>query len=73
MESRSWKSVEITRMVVVQVGQDDILDLVRIDVERTERLHRATQEGSFSLLRDFGVESGIDDEGAASPFASHMK
>jgi len=73
MESRIWESVKITRMVVVQVCQDDILDLVRIDVERTERFHWATQERPLSPLRYFRVESGIDDKGAASSPCQPLK
>src|ERR1700712_1108018 len=67
MESSLWKPVEITRMVVVQVAQDDILNLVRIDIERGERLHWATQECPLSPLRHFRVDPGIDNKGAASP------
>ncbi len=74
MESRVRKPVEIARMVVMQMGEDDILDRVRIDVERAERLHRTAQERPFPLVRYFRVEAGVDDEGAASPpLASHMK
>ena len=43
---KAWRSI----MVVMQMCEDDILDLVRTDVERTERLHRATQERSLPLL-----------------------
>src|SRR6195952_6100584 len=67
MESSLWKPVEITHMVVVQVGQDDILNLVRIDIERGERLHWARQERPLSPLRHIRVEPGIDNKGAASP------
>src|SRR5437764_14851520 len=67
MESRLWKPVEITHMVIVQVCQDNIIDLVRIDIERGERLHRAPQKRPLSPLRYFCVEPGIDDKAAASP------
>src|SRR5437763_12265442 len=66
MESRLWKPVEITHMVIVQVCQDNILDLVRIDIERSERLHRAPQKRPLSPLRHFRVEASIDDKAAAS-------
>src|SRR5688572_13170441 len=67
MESRIRESVEVTRMVVVQVCQDDILDFLRSYVERTERLYGTTQERALSPLRDFRVETGVDDKAAASP------
>ena len=66
MELRVRKPVEISHMVVMQMREDDIFDLVRTDVERTKRLHRATQERPLSLLGYFRVESGINDKGATS-------
>ena len=50
MEPRIRESIEIACVIVMQVLQDDILDLVRIYVERTERLHRAKQERPLSPL-----------------------
>src|SRR4051812_11488184 len=67
MKSRVREAVEIAHMVVMQMGQDDILDVAGVDSERADRLHRATQEGSLSPLRYFRVESGIDDEAASFP------
>src|SRR5688572_22256839 len=68
MESRVREPVEIACMVVMQMREDDILDRIRIDVERTERLHRTAQECPLSLLRYLRVEAGVDDEGTPSPF-----
>ena len=66
MEARVRKPVEIAGMVVMQMGEDDILDRIHIDVERAERLHRTAQERPFPLLRYLRVEAGVDDEGAAA-------
>jgi hypothetical protein len=41
MKSRFWEAVEIADMVVMQMGEDDIFNRIRIDAERGERLHRA--------------------------------
>src|SRR5215216_6655083 len=68
MESRIRKPVEISRMVIMQMREDDILDRIRIDVECAERLHRATQECPFPLLRYLRVEAGVDDESTPSSF-----
>ena len=37
MESRVGKPVEIADMVVMQMGEDDVLDRGRVDIERAER------------------------------------
>src|SRR6185436_9909555 len=66
METRIRESVEITRMIVMQMREDDILDIIRTDIERTKRLHRATQKRPLSLSGYFRVETGIDDKGATS-------
>src|SRR4051812_42811673 len=65
MKSRRREAVEIADMVVVQMGEDHILDAIGVDAERTERLHRAAQEGALALLRCLRIEAGIDDEGSA--------
>ena len=62
MESRIRKPVEIAHMVVMQMGEDDILDRGCIDVERAERLHRTAQERPLPPVRYFRVEAGVDDE-----------
>src|SRR6185437_11941317 len=67
METRVRKPVEIADMVVMQMGEDDILDRLRIDVERAKRLHRTAQKRPLPPVRYFRVEAGVDDEGTASP------
>jgi len=69
MESRAWKSVEITRMVVVQVGQDDILDLVRIDVERAGQRRNVR----FRCFATSALNPVSMTKVRPPPFASHMK
>src|SRR5882757_9305224 len=41
------KAVEIADMVVMQVGENDIFNRIRIDAEGCERLHGAAQERAF--------------------------
>src|SRR5436305_7731598 len=65
MKSRHREAVEIAYMVVMQMGEDDILDRVSVDAERTERLHRAAQEGALAFVRCLRVEASVDDKGAA--------
>src|SRR4030095_10117983 len=66
METRIRKPVEIAHMIVMQMGEDDILDRGCIDADRAERLHRTAQERPLPPVSYFRVESGIDDKGATS-------
>jgi hypothetical protein len=60
------ETVEIADMVVVQVGEDDLLDRIHVDAEQAQRLDRIAQEGALALSRDLRLEAGVDDEGAAA-------
>ena len=74
MKPRFRKAVEIADMVVMQMGEDDVLDRIRIDAERGQRLDRTAQKCALALLRYLGVKAGIDDENVRPPpFATHTK
>src|SRR3981189_3557556 len=66
MKPRSREAVEIAGMVVMQVREDDILDRIGIDAERTQRLDRRAEEVALAFLRYPGIEAGVDGEGAAA-------
>ena len=59
-----WKSIEIAAMIVMQMRQDNVAHLIRIDVEQPKRIDRTAK--MLSLAPDgrlFG-ESCVDDEHA---------
>src|SRR3984893_17049361 len=66
MKPRFRKAVEIADMVVMQVGENDIFDRIRINAKRGEPLHRTAQKCALALFRYFGVKAGIDDKGSAA-------
>src|ERR1700722_15307494 len=72
MKPRFGKAVEIAHMVVMQMGEDDIFNRIRINAERGERLHRTAQKCALALFRYFRVKAGIDDKRpAATPCHPH--
>src|SRR4051812_7865994 len=72
VKPRMRKSVEIAGVVVVQMRENHVLDVGSVDIERGKRLYRAAQVISPALLRDLGIEPGVDDEdAAASPRQPH--
>src|ERR1700722_13643510 len=64
MKPRLRKTVEIADMVVMQMGEDDVFNFIRVDAEGGQPLDRIAQEGALAPRRYLGVETGIDDEGA---------
>src|ERR1700722_1760034 len=68
MKPRLRKAVEISDMVVMQMGQNDVFNRIGIDTEGCERLHRVAQECALAPCRYFGVEAGIDHKGSAAAF-----
>jgi len=72
MEPRFRKTVEIADMVVMQMGENDIFNRIRVNAERGEPLDRTAQECALALFRYLRVEAGIDDKGsAAAPCHPH--
>ncbi len=67
MEVRLGEEVEIADMVVVEMGQDDVLDDDGVDVEEAQPVGRVAQELALAVTRGLGVEAEIDDEAALGP------
>ena len=51
-------------VVVVQVGDDHVLDLGRVDAEQVQPLARQPVDLAAAHFGDLVVEAGVDDEGA---------
>src|SRR3954469_19628876 len=66
MKARVRETVEIAGMVVMQMGEDDVLDRVDVDAERAQRLDRRAQESALALRGDLRIEAGVDDEAASA-------
>jgi hypothetical protein len=66
MKSRVRKQVEIAGMVVMHVGDDDVPDRTGTDTEPRQRLHRIERELAVSQARFLGVETGINQNIAAT-------
>ena len=62
MEPGIGKAIEIAGVVVVQMGDDHVLDAVRLDAEVFERIDRVERELAGARLGLFGVEPGIDQD-----------
>src|SRR5258708_10334694 len=60
VKPRLWKAVEIAHMVVMQMGENDIFNRIRINAERGERLHSTAQKRALSPFRYFRLEPAID-------------
>ena len=51
-------------MVVVQVADDDVLDLTRVDADRLQAFSDRLEQLPLALLPHRLVEAGVDDEDA---------
>src|SRR6186713_867736 len=69
MKAGFWEAIEVARMVIMEVGENDVVDLGGTDIQQAERLHRTTQERTFSARSDVCIEAGIDDDD--TPIALH--
>ena len=65
MKPRVRKQIEIAGMVVMQMGDDDVLDRLGRDAEARQRLDRIERQLAVAQLRFRGVEAGIDQDVAA--------
>jgi hypothetical protein len=65
MKPRLGKTVEIAGMVVVQMGDDDILDVGGLDTEAFQRIDRIERKLAGPRLCFFSVEAGVDQDVAA--------
>src|ERR1700726_1858956 len=66
MKSRVRKQIEIAGVVVMQMGDDDVLEVVSLDAKPRQRLNRIERELAFAQLCLGGVEAGIDQNLAAA-------
>ena len=66
MEARLGEFVPVADMVVVQVGDDDVLDLLGVDAEIAQQVGRVALDLAAALLADWSVEAGVDDDGLAA-------
>ena len=66
MKPRVREAVEIAGVVVMQMGDDDVLDAVGLDAEIRQRIDRIERELAGARLGLFGIEAGIDQDVAAA-------
>ena len=64
MEARGGKVVDGSRVIVMQVGDDDVGDPPRIDAEHRQPLARQTHDLAPATRRLLAVEPGVDHDGA---------
>src|SRR5207302_10146591 len=62
MESGAREERDIADMVVVEMGQDDVLDLGGIDADEAQPLDWIAQKPALARGRRRRVEAEIDDE-----------
>src|SRR3990172_5724891 len=62
MKTRAREEIEIADVVVMQMGDDHLLDRSRLDTEMPQTLFRRTQKYAAAPRRGLGVETGVDDE-----------
>ena len=65
MKPRVGETIEIAGVVVMQMGDDDVLDGVGRNAKFLQRIDRVERELAGTRLRLFGVEAGIDQDVAA--------
>ena len=66
MKSRIGKAIEIAGVIVMQMGDDDVPDVVGLDPEARQRIDRIERELAVSRLRLLRIETGIDQDVAAA-------
>ena len=64
MKDGFGKLIEVSDVVVMEVGDDHVLDGGWVDPDGGQAFRRATDMVAAPRFRRFGVEAGIDDEGA---------
>ena len=64
VEDRLGKLIEIADVVVMEVGDDHVLDGGRVDTDGGQAFRRATDMVAAPGFCRFGIEAGIDNEGA---------
>ena len=64
VEGRARKDLEVADVVVVQMGDDHVLDLAGIDPDRREAGLGIAQDRALAPRADRLAEAGVDHEGA---------
>ena len=64
VKARLGKSIEVANVIVVEVGDDDVLDLTRAYPEEFKGIDRIAQVGALALSSHFLGEAAVDDEAA---------
>jgi hypothetical protein len=63
VELRTRKPVKIADMVVMHVGEHDVLHRTGVDADQGECLDRAAKKPAFARRGDLRGKAGIDDDG----------
>src|SRR6476620_11076557 len=66
VKARTGKEIEIAGVVVMQMGDDDVLDRVCLDAKARQRVDRIEREFAAASLRLGGVETGVYQNIAAT-------
>src|SRR4051794_23086436 len=64
VETRPWKKFHVAPMVEMQVSDDDLFYLGRIDAQQLQTIGRRTQQLTTALARFLFVKTGIDEKRA---------
>jgi hypothetical protein len=67
VKPRIREAVEIAGMVVMQMGDDDILDVFRLNAKACQRIDRIEHQLAAADLGLVGIEAGIDQDVAPVP------
>jgi hypothetical protein len=67
MESRARKAIEIARMVIMKMGQNDVGHLIGIHLEQPQGFYRTAKPVAPSPRGDLFGEPGIDNKTAVIP------
>jgi len=73
MKARLRKSIEIADVIVVEMGDDDVLDVRGAHAEELERIDWIAQISALALNRDFFGEAQSMTNRRSSPIASQQK
>ncbi len=65
VKARLREAVEVADVVVVEVGEDHVLDVLRGYAEQPEGVDGVAEVRALAARRDFLGEAAIDDEAAA--------
>jgi hypothetical protein len=63
VELRIGEAVKIADMVVMRMGQHDVLDGIAVEADQGQRLDRAAQKPPLARRGDLGGKAGVDDDG----------